>query len=415
MNVLILGQGGREHALAYIISKSKLVNKLFVAKGNAGIKQYATIVDVNPLDNEAIMKFSLLYEIDLIIPGSELYLQNGIADYFQGSNISVFGPTKKAAQIETSKLFAKEIMKKYDIPTAEYQIFDNYNEAIKYLDTKEIPIVIKYDGLAAGKGVVVATTKDEAVIALKMMLEDKKYGDGSVIIEEFLEGEEFSLMAFVHDEIVIPMPIAQDHKRLLNNDLGPNTGGMGVYCPVPIISQESVDYAVENVMKKVAKGLVKENCNFTGFLYGGLIQTVDGPKVIEFNARFGDPEAEVILPKLKTDFLEIINNLLHSCVKKIEWDNDYYLGVVLASKGYPNKYSINHKILGINKTDSPVFHMGTKIDKNELLSSGGRVLLVTGKGKTIEEAKENAYINVSNIECDNLIYRTDIGAKSIKK
>ena len=450
MNVLILGQGGREHALAYIISKSKLVNKLFVAKGNAGIKQYATIVDVNPLDNEAIMKFSLLYEIDLIIPGSELYLQNGIeiilspalANLPKELQDEIAGGLKKTEEdileevnkqvVEYKKSIEKEminveekkkqirednkeIMKKYDIPTAEYQIFDNYNEAIKYLDTKEIPIVIKYDGLAAGKGVVVATTKDEAVIALKMMLEDKKYGDGSVIIEEFLEGEEFSLMAFVHDEIVIPMPIAQDHKRLLNNDLGPNTGGMGVYCPVPIISQESVDYAVENVMKKVAKGLVKENCNFTGFLYGGLIQTVDGPKVIEFNARFGDPEAEVILPKLKTDFLEIINNLLHSCVKKIEWDNDYYLGVVLASKGYPNKYIINHKILGINKTDSPVFHMGTKIDKNELLSSGGRVLLVTGKGKTIEEAKENAYINVSNIECDNLIYRTDIGAKSIKK
>ncbi len=415
MNILILGQGGREHALAYVISKSKLVNKLFVAKGNAGIKQYATIVDLNPFDNKAIMKFSIVYEIDLIIPGSELYLANGIADYFQGSNISVFGPTKKAAQIETSKAFAKEIMKKYDIPTAEYQIFDNYNDALNYLDANKIPIVIKYDGLAAGKGVVVATTKDEAVIALKMMLEDKKYGDGSVIIEEFLEGEEFSLMAFVHDEIVIPMPIAQDHKRLLDNDLGPNTGGMGVYCPVPIITQESVDYAVLNVMKKAAKGLVKENCNFTGFLYGGLIQTVDGPKVIEFNARFGDPEAEVILPKLKTDFLEIINNLLHSCVKKIEWDDDYYLGVVLASKGYPNKYSINHKIVGTNKTDSLIFHMGTKIYKNELLSSGGRVLLVTGKGKTIEEAKENAYINVSNIECDNLIYRTDIGAKSVKK
>ncbi len=306
-------------------------------------------------------------------------------------------------------------MKKYDIPTAEYQIFDNYNEAIKYLDKKEIPIVIKYDGLAAGKGVVVATTKDEAVNALKIMLEDKKYGNGSVIIEEFLEGEEFSLMAFVHDEIVIPMPIAQDHKRLLDNDLGPNTGGMGVYSPVPIISKESVDYAVLNVMKKAAKGLVKEKYNFTGFLYGGLIQTIDGPKVIEFNARFGDPEAEVILPKLKTDFLEIINNLLHSTVKEIVWDNDYYLGVVLASKGYPNKYSINHKISGINKTDSPLFHMGTKMIDKELFTNGGRVLLVTGKGKTIEEAKENAYINVKNIECENLIYRTDIGAKSVKK
>ena len=267
MNVLILGQGGREHALAHVVSKSKLLNKLYVAKGNPGIADYATIVDIDPLDNNGIMEFSKNNDIDLIIPGSEVYLENGITDQFLDSDILVFGPTKKSAQIETSKVFAKKIMKKYNIPTAEYEIFDNYNDAINYLDTIKIPIVIKYDELAAGKGVVVATTRDDAVIALEMMLLDRKFGNGNVIIEEFLEGEEYSLMSFVHNDLVIPMPIAQDHKRLLDNDKGPNTGGMGVYSPVPIISEESVRFASENIIKKAAKALVKEECNFTGFLY----------------------------------------------------------------------------------------------------------------------------------------------------
>ena len=415
MNILILGQGGREHALAHSVSKSKLLNKLYVAKGNPGIASIATIVDINPLDNEAIMKFSIDHKIDLIIPGSEVYLENGIADQFKDSKTLVFGPTKKAAQIETSKAFAKTIMNKYDIPTAEYEIFDNYKDALNYLDTVSIPIVIKYDGLAAGKGVVVATSKSEAVAALKLMLFDRVYGNEKVIIEEFLEGEEFSLMTFVHNDLVIPMPIAQDHKRLLDNDLGPNTGGMGVYSPVPIISEENVNYAINNVMKKAASALVEENCNFTGFLYGGLIQTKEGPKVIEFNARFGDPEAEVILPKLKSDILEIITQLLESNIKNIVWDEDYYLGVVLASKGYPKKYNIDHKIQGVYKTSNQVFHMGTKTLGNELLTNGGRVLLIIGSGNTLKKAKENAYKNIERIKCDNLIYRKDIGSKSLKR
>ncbi len=413
MNVLILGQGGREHALAYAISKSKLLSKLYVAKGNPGIAELATIVNINPLDNKAVKKFAEEHNIDLIIPGSEVYLENGITDQFINSSISVFGPTKKAAQIETSKEFAKTIMKKYDIPTADYEVFDNYNNAVEYLSKQSIPIVIKYDGLAAGKGVVVATSIEVATEALRLMLKDRLYGNGNVIIEEFLEGEEYSLMTFVHNNLVIPMPIAQDHKRLLENDLGPNTGGMGVYSPVPVIKQRSIDFAVSDIMKKTAQALVKENCNFTGFLYGGLIQTIEGPKVIEFNARFGDPEAEVILPKLESDFLEIIEKLLSDKIIDIKWNEEYFLGVVMASKGYPSKYDIKFKIKGITEPDSVVFHMGTKLLNGELLTNGGRVLLVTGRGKTIKEAKENSYKNVQKINCENLIYRKDIGAKSL--
>lgn len=411
MNVLIIGGGGREHALSEVISKSNILTNLFAIPGNPGIAKYAKCIKINPLNNEEILKFSLDNNINLVIPGSEVYLENGITDIFSETDILVFGPTKKAAQIETSKKFAKDLMKKYDIPTASYEIFSDYEKARNYVLSNSIPTVIKYDGLAFGKGVVVATTIEEAIEALKIMLLDKKYGDGNVIIEEFLDGEEFSLMTFVHDKLMIPMPIAQDYKRLGDNDLGPNTGGMGVYSPVPIIDKTSIEFSIKNIMGKTIEAFNSENIVFTGFLYGGLILTKEGPKVIEFNARFGDPEAEVILPQLESDILMIIMNLFENKMTKVNWSNKYHLGVVMASDGYPLKYQTKFPISGI--TDD-VYHMGTIIEDNTLKTNGGRVLLVTGIGTTLKEAQEKAYDNVSRIKCDNLIYRKDIGNKSLR-
>jgi len=411
MNVLVIGSGGREHAIVKALSKSSICKNVCAIPGNPGI---AKCVDIDPMNNELIKEFCVKQKIDLIIPGSEIYLENGIADVFIDSNINVFGPTKKAAQIETSKEYAKDLMKKYDIPTAKYEVFDNYEEALSYVHNEGAPIVLKYDGLAGGKGVVVCMTLDEAEEALKLMLKDRVYGNSKVVIEEFLEGPEFSLMTFVHNNKLVDMPIAQDHKRLLDNDLGPNTGGMGIYSNVPIIPQKDILFAKTEIMQKTIDAMVKESNGFTGFLYGGLILTSDGPKVIEFNARFGDPEAEVILPKLETDILEIINNLFNNNVMNPLWNKDYFLGVVLASEGYPKHYEKGFTIQGIDDINDYIYHMGTKIKDNKLVTNGGRVLLVLGRGKTLEEARDHAYKNVEKIKCSNLIYRNDIGHKALK-
>lgn len=411
MNVLIIGGGGREHALSQVISKSELLNNLYAIPGNPGIAQLAKCINIDPLNNEDILKFALENNIDLVIPGSEVYLENGLTDFFDDTDILVFGPSKQAAQIESSKKFAKDIMKKYDIPTASYRIFNNYNDAIEFISSSSIPIVIKYDGLAFGKGVVVAFSFEEAKEALKTMLLEKKYGNNNVIIEEFLEGEEFSLMAFVHNNLLIPMPIAQDYKRLKENDKGPNTGGMGAYSPVPVIDKDSVSYSVNHIMKKTVEAFISEGIKYTGFLYGGLIATKEGPKVIEFNARFGDPEAEVILPKLETDILLIIINLVNNKLIDVQWDSKYHLGVVMASNGYPLKYNIKYPITDIDQCSDIVYHMGTIIEDNVLKTNGGRVLLVTGKGDTLKEAKDCTYNNIKKIRCENLVYRKDIGEK----
>jgi phosphoribosylamine--glycine ligase len=414
MNILILGSGGREHALAHAVSKSKQCDNLVVIPGNPGIKNIAKCVDIDPFNNDKIREFCGKQKINLIIPGSEALLENGIADAFFDTDIKVFGPSKKATMIESSKQYAKDLMKRYHIPTANYEVFDNYLKAVEYVKTVGVPIVIKYDGLAAGKGVVVTHNFDEAIFTLDIMLNQKKYGNNPVVIEEYLEGPEFSLMTFVHENRVIPMPIAQDHKRLLENDQGPNTGGMGIYSSVPIIPQESIDFALEHIMQKTVDAMANEGTPFTGFLYGGLMNTKDGPKVIEFNARFGDPETEVILPKLKTDFLDIIDSLYNGSDIKVEWDNTYYLGVVLASKGYPNSYQKGYQINGIPNVGDMIYHMGTKEENGKILTNGGRVLLVLGKGDTLQNAYKDAYMHVDRIECDNLIYRKDIGYKALK-
>lgn len=413
MNILVIGSGGREHALIDSLSKSTHTEKLFAIPGNPGTAHHAINVEIDPMDNQSLLKFCKLENIKLVIPGSEVYLQNGISDYLSKENIHVFGPTKKAANIESSKQFAKDLMEKYEIPTAKYCVFNEYKQALKYLDEVGVPIVIKYDGLAGGKGVVVAKEYEEAKLALIDMLEHKIYGNDSVIIEEFLEGLEFSLMCFVDKGKVYPMPISQDHKRLFENDLGPNTGGMGAYSSVPIIPDYIVDESILLIMQKVVDALSQEKIEYTGFLYGGLMYTEKGPYVIEFNARLGDPETEVILPRLESDIVQIILDLKNHKTPVIEWSEDYILGVVMASLGYPKTYHVGQLIKGINEVDS-IYHMGTIKNDCNIFTNGGRVLFVYGRGKTLLDAKNRAYHNLAKINCKNLVYRKDIGNKSFR-
>lgn len=406
MKILVIGSGGREHAICHQLSLSKHKPEIFAAPGNAGMK--ATRVNIKVTDKEALLKFAKENKIDLTVVGPEASLATGIVDLFLENGLKIFGPKKNAAIIEGSKEFAKDLMKKYSIPTAGYETFSDFDKAKAYVEKKGAPIVIKYDGLAAGKGVVVAKEMDEAIKALEDMLLDKTFGDASVVIEDYLEGPEFSLMAFVNGSKVFPMVIAQDHKRAYDNDLGPNTGGMGAYSPVPIISDSEVKYAIKEIMQKTADAMVNENRPFLGVLYGGLMKTKDGIKVIEFNARFGDPETEVVLPRLNSDFVDVILDLIDGKDLNLDWDKEPRLGVVMASKGYPGSYEKGFEIKGLENTDL-VFHMGTKEENGKYYTDGGRVLLVVGKGKTLKDAQANAYENVSKISCDNLFYRKDIG------
>lgn len=413
MKVLVIGRGGREHAIAWKIAQSALVEQVFVAPGNDGIGQQFTTVPIDEKDNAAIVKWSKENAIGLVIIGPEAALQNGLADELMQQGIRVFGPTKAATQIEASKEFAKELMKKYHIATAEFATFSDYDSAKKYLNEKGAPIVIKYDGLAAGKGVVVALTKEEADEALKDMLLDAKFGEGKVVMEEYLEGPEFSLLTLVNGRQVVPLVIAQDHKRAFDGDKGPNTGGMGAYSPVPVIPQAAIDKAIEKIMKPVAAAMVEEGKPFCGVLYGGLMLTKDGPKVIEFNARFGDPETEVVLPKIKSDLLQHILDVLDNKETKVEFEDDTFLGVVLSSKGYPGSYPKGLPINGLDNVKQLVFHMGTALKDGQWVTAGGRVLFVVGRGHNIQEAQKNAYEGVRKIQSDALFYRNDIGYQSI--
>ncbi|MFV0255231.1 MAG: phosphoribosylamine--glycine ligase [Erysipelotrichaceae bacterium] len=413
MKILVIGSGGREHAIVLALSKSPLATHLYCAPGNAGIAELATLVNLDINNNQLIVDYCLNNNIDLVIVGPEQVLLNGLIDDLAKYNIKAFGPNKKAAIIEGSKEFAKELMIKYHIPTAKYQVFSDFIKAKEYLDNCDLPIVIKYDGLAFGKGVVVASTYSEALKALEDMLLNKVFGDNSVIIEEYLEGEEFSLMAFVNKEKVYPLVISQDHKRAFDNDQGPNTGGMGAYSDVSFISDEIINQAINEVMIPTAKAMVSENRDFVGLLYGGLIITKQGAKVIEFNARFGDPETEVVLPRLKSDFLQVILDLLNDQEINLQWHNFKTVGVVLASVGYPGNY---HKEIPLNLAGlSDIYHMGTLIKDNYIVSNGGRVLLVLGKGDTLKAAQEAAYQKVKKIANDKLFYRRDIANKAILK
>lgn len=416
MNVLVVGRGGREHAIAWKLSESSLVKNVFVAPGNPGMTDVATLVPIDENDHDALVAFAKENEIQLTIIGPEGPLVNGIVDRFQTENLRVFGPRKNAAVIEGSKAFAKDLMKKYQIPTASYATFTQYEEAKAYIEKVGAPIVIKADGLAAGKGVVVAMTLEEALSAIEAMLVNEKFGRASqqVVIEEYLEGEEFSLMAFVSGGKVYPMVIAQDHKRVFDGDKGPNTGGMGAYSPVPQISDEVVAGAVETILKPTVNGMVKEGTPFTGILYAGLILTAKGPKVIEFNARFGDPETQVVLTRLKSDLVKVLVDLVEGNEPTLQWSEEAVVGVVVAAKGYPETYEKGHPIVGIEKiTDAHVFHAGTALQDNQFVTNGGRVLLVASSGKTIKEAQEKAYDQLRHLQSDHIFYRKDIGFKAI--
>ena len=414
MNVLVIGSGGREHAIVEAISRSPKASKIYAAPGNAGIAQLAECVAIKDTDVEALISFALEHKIDLTVVGPEAALAVGVVDRFREAGLKIFGPTKAAAEIEASKDFAKRLMVKYDVPTAAYETFTNYEEAIAYVRKGSLPTVLKYDGLAAGKGVVIATTMEEAEETLKDMLLDTKFGEGRVVIEEFLTGEEFSLMCFVAGNKICPMPVAQDHKRAYDNDEGPNTGGMGAYTELPFITAEDHAYAMEKIMQRVADAMVEEGTPFTGVLYGGLMKTPNGIKVIEFNARFGDPETEVVLPRLKSDAIDIFMAVANNEQPVAEWSEGATLGIVLASKGYPGGYDKGYAIRGVEGVESKVYHMGTAMKDGELVTAGGRVMIVVAEATTLREAQQKAEADVRRIECDNLFHRTDIGAKAFR-
>ncbi|MDA1580082.1 phosphoribosylamine--glycine ligase [Bacillus sp. BR_7] len=416
MNVLVIGRGGREHALAWKFAQSEKVEKVYVAPGNEGMRDVATPVDIDENDFDALVLFAKENHVELTFVGPEIPLMNGIVDRFKEEGLRVFGPNKAAAVIEGSKAFTKELMKKYNIPTAAYETFTDYEEAVQYIQKVGAPIVIKADGLAAGKGVTVAMTLEEALQATKEMLQDVKFGEASkkVVIEEFLDGQEFSLMAFVNGKTVYPMVIAQDHKRAFDGDKGPNTGGMGAYSPVPQIPESAVEEAIKTVLHPTAKAMIQENRSFTGILYAGLILTNDGPKVIEFNARFGDPETEVVLPRLENDLVDVCNAILDESELTLQWSEEAVIGVVLASKGYPEAYKKGDIINGLDALqDVIVFHAGTAMKHGDFVTNGGRVLFVACKANSLQEAKDKVYKEISKIESDDLFYRSDIGYRAI--
>ena len=414
MKVLVVGSGGRCHAIVEALSKSAQVDKIFCAPGNAGIAALAECVAIKETAVEELKAFALEQGIELTVVGPEVALEAGIADSFTEAGLRIFGPKKAAAQIECSKQFAKDLMKKYEIPTAGYETFEDFDAAFEYVKAGSLPTVLKYDGLAAGKGVVIAETLEQAEEALRDMLQDEKFGKGKVVIEEYLEGPEFSLLCFVNGKDVYPMPVAQDHKRAFDGDKGPNTGGMGAYTELPFITDEDLEYAMEKIMRPTAAAMVEEGCAFCGVLYGGLMKTQNGIKVIEFNARFGDPETEVILPRLTSDMCQVFCDVADDKTPVIEWDDHATLGVVLASKGYPGSYEKGYVIEGTEAVDGSIYHMGTALKDGKYVTSGGRVMIVVCKAPTLREAQQKAQAEVEKIKCENLFHRTDIGDKAFK-
>ena len=414
MKVLVIGGGGREHAIVDALARSAQVEKIWCAPGNAGIAAQAECVAIKETEVERLRDFAAANEIGLTVVGPEVALAAGVVDAFKAAGLRIFGPTKAAARIESSKEFAKDLMAKYAIPTAGYRAFTEYAEALDYVASRPFPAVLKYDGLAAGKGVVIAETQEEADAALKDMLLDDKFGEGKVVVEDFLTGPEFSFMCFVSGRKVWPMALAQDHKRAYDGDEGPNTGGMGAYSPLPFITPEDEAFALEKVMQRTADALCDEGCPFTGVLYGGLMKTPQGIRVIEFNARFGDPETEVVLPRLKSDIYDIFSAVADGRDPgEAEWHDFATLGIVLASKGYPGSYEKGYEITGTEQVDGVVYHMGTAIKEGRLVTSGGRVMIVVCRSADPEQARCRALEEVRKIGCENLFYRSDIGMKAL--
>lgn len=429
MRILVIGQGGREHCLVWKLSQSELVDTIFCAPGNGGTAAIAHNIGIADTDIDALLTFALKEEIDLTVVGPEAPLVEGIVDAFEAEGLDIFGPEKALAQLEASKVFAKELMKKYKIPTAAFEVFDDPQKAKYYLKRKKMPLVVKADGLAAGKGVVVCRTLEQALEAVDDMMVKKIFGTAGerIVIEQCLHGEEVSVLALTDGQTIIPLVTSQDHKRVFDGDEGPNTGGMGAYAPVPFVDEILFDKIMNKVFKPLLEGLHKEGKVYRGVLYAGLMIKKNEPWVLEFNVRFGDPETQVILPKLKSDLVEIMFKTIEGKLDevKLQWDKRFCVGVVLVSGGYPGGYAKGQEIKGLeqleNMKDVFVFHAGTicKPLKDNLnpqwITSGGRVLSVVALGKNVKDAQGKVYNAVEKINFENMHYRKDIGNKAFNE
>ena len=424
MDILLIGSGGREHAMAWKIAQNSTVDKVFVAPGNAGteLEEKLENLAIDPNNFVALANFAESNKISLTIVGPEQPLVKGIVDFFTERNLRIFGPSKKAAQLEGSKSFTKDFLSRHNIPSAEYRKFTSLKRAIAYLDTKDAPIVVKADGLAAGKGVVVAQTVSEAKQAATNMLEGNAFGDAGhqIVIEEFLDGEEASFIVVVDGENILPMATTQDHKARDNGDKGPNTGGMGAYSPAPVVTKEVYDRIMNEVIEPTVTGMAQEGNTYSGFLYAGLMIMSDGsPKVIEYNCRFGDPETQPIMMRLESDLLDLCNAALDKKLSNhiIKWDTRAALGIVIAAGGYPNKYKTGDVITGlpVNSTNNKVFHAGTSTVDGNIVTNGGRVLCAVGLGANISCAREEAYKIAKEIHWEGSFFRNDIGYRAMER
>jgi len=423
MKVLVIGGGGREHAIVWKLSLSSHVDRIYCCPGNAGISEIAECINVDGDNFDSLIDFVKYEGIDLTIVGPEAPLSEGVVDVFEKNGRKILGPDSKAARLEGSKVFAKDIMRRYGIPTAEYKVFTSYFHAEDYVRMKGAPIVIKADGLAAGKGVIVAQTIDEAISGLKLIMKDRAFGDAGnkVVVEECIDGEEASFMAFTDGKTIFPMVSSQDHKRVFDGDKGPNTGGMGAYSPAPVITEELESIIMEKVMRPTIRGLQSEGIKYKGILYAGLMIKDKQPYVLEFNCRLGDPETQPVLSRLKTDIVDIALAITDERLSNInlEWKRDASICVVIASKGYPGAYEKGKVIKGLEDAkeinDVIVFHAGTSFSNNKFVTSGGRVLGVTALGKDIKEAKARAYKAIEKIHFSGMHYRKDIADRAIER
>ena len=422
MQVLVIGSGGREHALAWKSAQDESVSKVFVCPGNAGtaLENKLSNISININDFSAIENFCIEENIDLVIIGPEQPLVNGLADYLQSKQIKTFGPSQAAARLEGSKTFSKNFFIKYGIPTAAYAAFDNYDAAREYLDTINYPTVVKADGLAAGKGVIICSSKEEAIGALESIFKDQAFGEAgsSIVIEDFLYGEEASFIAVVSKDKMVPLATSQDHKAVGEGDVGLNTGGMGAYSPAPVVNNRMHQKIIDEVMKPTMKGLIAEESPYLGFLYAGIMISNGELKVLEFNCRFGDPETQPILLRLKSSLVELCLAAIDDQLEayEINWTDKHACGVVIASKGYPESYSSNHQVTikQLNDVDMKLFHAGTKLENNKILTSGGRVFCATALGNNLKDAQTKAYNLVNSVSFNGAFYRKDIGYKGIK-
>ena len=414
MKILVVGGGGREHAICWKLSKEANVDKIYCSPGNAGISNVAQCIDIQDSDIENLLNFAKENKIDLTIVGPEIPLVAGIVDKFEKEGLKIFGPNKKCAQLEGSKSFSKDFMIRHNLPTAKYKEYTDLDEAISEIDSFGYPVVIKADGLAAGKGVVIPENREDAITTLKEMMSDKKFGNAGdkIVVEEFLTGIETSILAFVDNDTIVPMVSSKDHKKVFEGETGLNTGGMGTFSPSEIYTEKLAKEVQEKILDKTLEGFKKDNLNYKGILFVGLMITEDGPKILEYNVRFGDPETQSVLFRLDTDLNKIISEILNNNLKNIEinYSKEESICVMLTSGGYPENYEKGKVISGLENLDSDivVFHSGTKFDNENIVTNGGRVIGITAKGKTVKEAAQKVYENIKKINFEKMHYRKDI-------